>query len=289
MNSPDTYASVATTHRVPLGSLFADRVDFPTALDRIVARVRSGHGGYVVTPNVDHVCVAKKNEAFQRAHTNAFLSLVDGTPLTWLAKACGKPLPQKISGSDLIRPLSARAAHEGFRVAMFGASPEALAGTKQVLLAENPDLQIVSQEHPRYTPLPRSSEVDAELHEALSRLDASQPDIVFVAMGTPNQELFLAEFEDRLAPAVLCGIGAGFDFLAGLKRRAPRWAQRLGVEWLIRLLQEPGRMWRRYLVRDAAIYGIALRQIARYRFGRAGPPATPPPQGISTICNSGVR
>jgi N-acetylglucosaminyldiphosphoundecaprenol N-acetyl-beta-D-mannosaminyltransferase len=251
--------------RIPMGSLFADPVSFDEAVAQIIDRARSGEGGYVVTPNVDHVCVAQVNQAFRTAHRAAFLSLVDGTPLIWLAKLCGNPVPAKISGSDLIEPVCRSAAQHGLRVAMFGASPESLDKAHAALLVQSPDLIVVSKECPIYRPQPRSTELSQEFSDSFERLCASKPDIVFVAMGTPNQELFLGEFAERLAPAVLCGIGAGFDFLAGLKVRAPEWAQRFGLEWLVRLIQEPQRMWRRYLVRDVAIFGIAFRQVVAAR------------------------
>ncbi len=250
--------------RVPLGLLFADRVTAAEALDLIISRARSGLGGYVVTPNVDHVCVAAEHIEFRRAHRAAFLSLVDGTPLLWLAKLSGKSLPEKISGSDLVVPVARRAAADGLRVAMFGASPDSSLRAYQELMKQFPSLNIVAREYPVYHPAPRGSELETELEAALQRTQAAQPDVVFVAMGTPNQELFMSEFCDRM-PALFLGIGAGLDFLAGNKVRAPKWAQTLGVEWLVRLAQEPRRMWRRYLVRDMAFFSIAPRQILRMR------------------------
>jgi N-acetylglucosaminyldiphosphoundecaprenol N-acetyl-beta-D-mannosaminyltransferase len=257
--------------RVPLGSLFADRLTLADATDLIVKRVHSGLGGYVVTPNVDHVCVAGEDPAFRVAHRSAYLSLVDGTPLVWLAKLCGAPLPEKISGSDLIVPICERAAQEGLRVAMFGASESASRQAQRELQRIIPDLQIVSRRCPMYSPMPRSGKEETILQREIRALKAAKPDIIFVAMGTPKQELFLHEFGVELAPSMLFGIGAGFDFIAGEKVRAPKWTQKLGLEWVIRLAQEPGRMWRRYLVRDRAIFRIAAQQIFRMRWpGRAG-------------------
>jgi N-acetylglucosaminyldiphosphoundecaprenol N-acetyl-beta-D-mannosaminyltransferase len=254
--------------RVQMGSLLVDPITFDQAIERIIERAKRGEGGYVVTPNVDHVCVAQVNRSFRTAHRAAFLSLVDGTPLVWLSKLCGSPVPAKISGSDLIEPLCRAAGSHGLRVAMFGASPDALNKAHEVLLAQTPNLNVVSKEWPIYRPQPRSEPLSQDFVDSFERLRASRPDIVFIAMGTPNQELFLGEFAECLSPAVLCGIGAGFDFLAGLKVRAPRWAQRFGLEWLVRLIQEPQRMWRRYLVRDVAIFGIAFRQIVAARSPR---------------------
>ncbi len=261
-------ASSPPRKRVPLGTLFADAVTAEEAWALIIGRARSGEGGYVVTPNVDHLCVAAEHQAFGDAHRSAFLSLVDGTPLLWLAKLSGQPLPEKISGSDLVRPISKLAAEEGLRVALFGASPEASHEAHDVLCAAYPALNIVAREFPIYQPNPRPAALEADLRPALDRLIASNPDIVFVAMGTPNQELFMAEFEKEV-PGIMLGIGAGLDFVSGNKKRAPQWAQSMGVEWLVRLAQEPRRMWRRYLVRDLAFFMIAPRQIVRMRLKKS--------------------
>ncbi len=250
-----------TLSTVPLGSLYAHRVSFAEALDHIIALVRFGQGGYVVTPNVDHICVASEHAAFADAHRSASLSTVDGTPLMWLASACRTPLPEKISGSDLMMPVMTRAAAEGLSVAFFGGTPDASAAAAKVAQAKIPTLRIVSRVWPRYSPGTRTNELDI----AVSETREQSPDVVFVAMGTPNQELFMHEYRDAFAPGVLIGIGAGLDFLAGTKSRSPLWVSKAGLEWVYRLVQEPKRMASRYLVRDRAIIGIALRQIVAAR------------------------
>jgi N-acetylglucosaminyldiphosphoundecaprenol N-acetyl-beta-D-mannosaminyltransferase len=255
---------VNNAHRfeaVALGSLFAHRVTFDEAVDHIVALAKTKEGGYVVTPNVDHVCVAVIDPEFQRAHRAASLSTVDGTPLMWLSKACGTPLPEKISGSDLIMPVLARAEQEGLKVAFCGGSESAsLAAVKQSV-TRFPDLKVVARECPIYRP----HQSNEELTKAIDTINRAEPDIIFVAMGTPNQELFLHEHEKTFTHSVLIGIGAGLDFLSGSKVRAPKWMQRAGLEWLFRLGQEPRRLAHRYLVRDRAFFMIALRQIATSR------------------------
>jgi N-acetylglucosaminyldiphosphoundecaprenol N-acetyl-beta-D-mannosaminyltransferase len=257
---------VAHSHeRVPLGTLFADKITMKTALDLIVDRVKSGEGGYIVTPNVDHVCVAATDSTFRNSHRGAYLSLVDGMPLLWLARLCGRPLPEKISGSDLIVPACYRAADEGLRVALFGASEENSLKAETELLKMIPGLEIVSRQTPMYSVSPRLPVDEATFQREIAQLKSVKADFVFVAMGTPKQEIFMAEFAAELAPAVLLGIGAGLDFLSGAKTRAPKWAQDLGVEWLFRLAQEPRRMRHRYLVRDRAFFGISLEQIRRER------------------------
>jgi N-acetylglucosaminyldiphosphoundecaprenol N-acetyl-beta-D-mannosaminyltransferase len=252
---------VAHLETVALGSLFAHRVSFDEAVEYIVSLVRAKQGGYVVTPNVDHVCVAALNPEFERAHRAASLSTVDGTPLMWLSRACRTPLPEKISGSDLMLPVLTRAEQEGFRVAFFGGSETASKAAAETVLARFPTLNMVEQVWPLYRP----QESSAELLYAIDAVRRSEPDIIFVAMGTPNQELFLHEYHGTFETSVLIGIGAGLDFLSGAKARAPRWMQRAGMEWLFRLAHEPKRLAYRYLVRDRAFFLIAVRQILRSR------------------------
>jgi N-acetylglucosaminyldiphosphoundecaprenol N-acetyl-beta-D-mannosaminyltransferase len=246
---------------VSLGSLFAHRVTFDQAVERILDLVRAGGGGYVVTPNVDHVCVAVEDRGFALAHRSASLSTVDGTPLMWLARACQTPLPEKISGSDLMLPVLRAAAKHELKVALFGGSPSASEAAADTIIREVPTVKIVARVCPMYRPQTSTP----ELVEAFAVVRQASPDIVFIAMGTPNQELFMYEHRDAFGSAVLIGIGAGLDFLAGTKTRAPKWMQRAGVEWLFRLVQEPRRLAHRYLVRDRAFFAIAARQIARSR------------------------
>lgn len=261
MTTTSTPSTVQKFPRVQLGSLYAHAVTFDQAVDHILDLAEQGLGGYIVTPNVDHVCVAATNLAFATAHRSADLSTVDGTPLVWLARACRTPLPEKIAGSDLLLPVIRKAAERHLRIAFFGGSPEVSAAAAAAISAQIAKANIVS----RVTPLFDPGSMTGELRDAIRETKDARPDLIFVAMGTPNQELFMHQFRAEFEPAVLIGIGAGIDFVAGSKPRAPRWVSEMGLEWLFRLAQEPGRMWRRYLVRDAAIVGIAARQIFRSR------------------------
>ncbi len=270
MVEPSTHDGSSNFVRVPLGTLFAHHVTFDQAVNAIVDQARSGLGGYVVTPNVDHVCVAEHDDAFRTAHRSAFLSVVDGTPLVWLSRLQRTPLPDRIAGSDLIVPVSTRARSEGLSIGLFGASEASSLKAHNKLLDLIPGLKITCRVSPRFDPTGNDQNSVDEIRRALDVVRSAAPDILFVAMGTPNQELFMQRYAAELSPTVLCGIGAGLDFVAGDRVRAPQFVQRLGLEWLFRLLQEPSRMWRRYLVRDWAILGIAYRQIRNSRSGGKG-------------------
>lgn len=243
--------------RVRLGRLHADALTFDEAVDAIVSLARGRRGGFVVTPNVDHVVLAEEHPELREAYAKAALSLVDGMPLVWLSRLLGHPLPEKISGSDLVWPLMARAEREGLRVFLLGARDGVGARAAERLCERHPALEIAGALSP-----PLGFERDPKaLEEALDEVTRASPDLVLVALGCPKQELFMAAHAPALAPAVLLGVGATLDFVAGEVRRAPPWMSRAGLEWLFRLAQEPRRMASRYLVRDRAILGIALRML----------------------------
>jgi N-acetylglucosaminyldiphosphoundecaprenol N-acetyl-beta-D-mannosaminyltransferase len=244
---------------VAFGRIHAHALTLEEALDRIEELCRRGDGGTVVTPNVDHVVLAEENPALVAAYAGASLSLVDGKPLVWLARAKGQPVPEKISGSDLARPLVRRAAEKGLSIFFLGAREGVGRRAADVLLAENPGLKVAGVLSP-----PLGFEKDEGENAAVVRaIREAAPDLVFVALGAPKQELWMHRHRDVLAPAVLLGVGGTLDFIAGEVKRAPRWMSDAGLEWVYRLAQEPRRMAARYLVRDRAFVRIALRELLR--------------------------
>lgn len=249
--------SMRTLTKVRFGTIHADAVSFREALDYVTELVREGNGGYVVTPNVDHVVLAESDEGLRLAYADAALSLADGMPLIWMAKLTRQPLSEKVSGSDIMMPLLERAAQDGLRVYFLGGAPGVAEAASAILLTRFPTLKIAGHDAP-----PMGFEKDpAVLQTVLDKAKAAKPDLVFVALGCPKQELFMRMARRELSPAVLLGIGASLDFIAGVQTRAPQWMSRVGLEWTYRLLQDPKRMAHRYLVRDRAIAGIFLRQM----------------------------
>jgi N-acetylglucosaminyldiphosphoundecaprenol N-acetyl-beta-D-mannosaminyltransferase len=227
------------------------------AIDYIEKMVRRGKGGYVVTPNVDHVVVGERDERLRSAYADASLSLADGMPLVWLSKIAGCPLPEKVSGSDLVRPLLRRAASSGFRVYFLGAAPGVGKRAADALREEMPSLNIAGIDAP---PLGFEKRDETE-RETFDKMLVARPDIVLVALGSPKQEILMHEWNKRGATAVMLGIGASIDFLAGEVKRAPPWMSTIGAEWLFRLAQDPKRLAKRYLLQDPRFLGIALRML----------------------------
>ena len=232
----------------------------------MVELVRRGEGGTVVTPNVDHVVQAQDNPHLRRAYADASLSLVDGVPLLWAARVLGRPLPEKVSGSDLFLPLVARAAVHGMRVFLLGAAPMVASMCARKLRERFDRLTVVGTHSPRL-----HHDADAStLGEIIGRVRSASPHIVFVALGCPKQEILMHRIAHDIRPAVLIGVGASLDFVAGTIPRAPRWMSVAGLEWLYRLMREPVRLAPRYLVRDPRFAGIVLDQLRRGHSGRGG-------------------
>ncbi len=254
MSSPVTEPATArSTNRISIGPVPIDVTDFDGALERVEQLVDAKLGGTVFTPNVDHIVMADADPRFRRAYEHASLSLVDGMPVLWASRLLKTPLPEKISGSDLVWPLMRLAARRGYRVFLLGGDEGVAELAKRRFEAELPGLMIVGTDGSHIS-------VDAVDEALIARIRAAKPDIVLLALGAPKQELFAHEQRDKLAPAVCIGIGASLDFVAGTKSRAPRWMSRSGLEWLFRLAQEPGRLGPRYLLRGPRFLGILARQ-----------------------------
>ncbi len=243
--------------RIHIGKLPVDVVDFEGALDTIDALVQKGEGGTVYTPNVDHIVMGEHDARFRDAYNATSLSLVDGTPVLWASRLLGKPLPAKISGSDLVMPLMERAAERGYRVYFLGGAPGVAQLAKQKLEQALPGIQIVGIDEGRVDvsgPLTESDEI-------VERIRAARPHLVLVALGAPKQEIWSEARRKLVQPAVLIGVGASLDFVAGTQKRAPRWMSKVGAEWLFRMAQEPRRLAARYLLRDPEFCVILLRQL----------------------------
>jgi N-acetylglucosaminyldiphosphoundecaprenol N-acetyl-beta-D-mannosaminyltransferase len=242
--------------RVRIGEIQMDPLSLAEALDAIEGLVRAGRGGTVFTPNVDHFVLAEEDERFRAAYRDTDLSLVDGTPVLWAARLIGSPLPEKVSGSDLLLPVIERAAHFGWRVFLLGAAPGVAERVKGLLEADYPGVQVVGTSSPNVDlSKPVSEQIDI-----IEAVKAGRPDVLFLALGSPKQEIWAHRIREVMGSTVILGVGASFDFVAGTAKRAPRWISGAGLEWLYRLGHEPRRLWKRYLVRDPKFALIVLRE-----------------------------
>ncbi len=257
----------APRRQVRLGGVEIDNLNHGEAVDAIVALAISGGSHYVVTPNVDHLVLLRKDSDFRRAYAHATLRLADGMPLVALSRLLGTPLQERVTGSDLIEPICALAVARNLRVYLLGGPPGAARLAARRLIARHPGLQITTA-CPNLDP---GSEPEAT-QATVDDINRVRPNILFLGIGSPKQERWISTHLPELPPLVAVCVGSAIEFLSGLKSRAPAAWQRLGLEWLYRLLQEPRRLAPRYLVRDPAFLVIAARELSASHRRRVGSP-----------------
>lgn len=211
-------------------------------LDWVDAAVAAGQPRQLITANL-HTCMvaAERRELAALMRRRETVTVADGMPMVWASKRMPRPLPERIAGSELIFRLAERAAERRHRLFLLGGREDVLAVAAAELRRRCPGLIVAGTESPPFRPL--SDEEDAALCDRIREADA---DILLVAMGQPKGELWLAERRERLGVPVGIQLGASFDFVAGRVRRAPKWVQRTGAEWLFRLAMEPRRLVGRY-------------------------------------------
>lgn len=223
-----------------------DAVDPERALSRIAEWIASGEHRYICLTNVHAVMEAHRDEGLRRIHEAAGLAVPDGMPLVWVGRLKGHRTVRRVYGPDLTLSLCERAARLGYRCYFYGGAPGVAGQLAETFARRFPGLQVAGAEAPPFRPL-TAEEDDA----VVRRINAAAPDVVFVGLGCPKQERWMAEHRSRLEAPALLGVGAAFDFHTGRVRQAPRWMMRAGLEWLFRLTQEPHRLWRRYLLYNA--------------------------------------
>jgi N-acetylglucosaminyldiphosphoundecaprenol N-acetyl-beta-D-mannosaminyltransferase len=232
-----------------------DGTNYDHAATEILGWASHGESRYVCIATVNNVIEAHDNPAYQRVMEDADLVTPDGMPLVWGLGLLGVRGATRVYGPDLTPILCQRAAAAGIPVGFYGSTPEVLADLTANLGRRCPGLRIAYTSSPPFKP--QTPEEDAAVRE---RIDGSGVRLLFVGLGTPKQELWMAANSGTLR-TVMVGVGAAFDFIAGHKRQAPDLMQRLGLEWLFRLVNEPRRLWRRYLYRNrwfVVLFGAQL-------------------------------
>jgi N-acetylglucosaminyldiphosphoundecaprenol N-acetyl-beta-D-mannosaminyltransferase len=222
------------------------RVDEQGLLDHLFQQLAEGQGRWVITANLDFLRRYVRDSDMRQLYAKADINVADGMPLVWAARIQGDPLPERVAGSALIWGLSERAAREGRSLYLLGGDEGAGPRAKEVLEAKYPGLRVVGTSSPWISNPPSDEEIAA----IESTLAAVSPDIILVGFGSPKQEMVIERIRTKFPHALLMGVGISFSFVAGFVQRAPGWVQVTGAEWLHRILQEPRRLARRYIVDD---------------------------------------
>ena len=250
-------AAVEAQPAVRILGVRVDALTYDGLLAAIGAFVAQGSPHQIATLNPEFVMAAQRDAAFRGVLEGCDLCLADGVGLLWAARRQGHPLPQRVTGSDGVPLIAKRAASTGWSLYLLGAAPGVAERTAQVLTGCYPGLRIAG------THAGSPSDNDAE--GIISLVREALPDILFVAFGAPQQDLWIACHREALRVPVMMGVGGAFDHIAGVRRRAPPWVQRLNLEWLFRLATQPWR-WRRQLALPKFVWAV-LRQRESLRAG----------------------
>ncbi|GAB4400427.1 MAG: WecB/TagA/CpsF family glycosyltransferase [Anaerolineales bacterium] len=229
-------------------------VDSREALQILDAFIRERKPRQVVTVNPEFVMAARRDAAFRDVLLHADLSLPDGVGLLLGARILGTPLKERVTGVDTVMRVAALAAERGYRLYLLGAAPGVAEEAARRLVQANPGLTIAGT----YAGSPAPDEEDA----IVARITAATPDVLFVAYGAPKQDLWIARNLARLGVPMAMGVGGAFDFIAGRAKRAPLWMQRMGLEWLHRLIHQPWR-WRRMLALPQFLFAVIADRLTR--------------------------
>ncbi len=234
------------SHRAPamIFGIPVAKVTESEAVDRIIEMAKGDRrAAFVATLNVDFVCNAVSgfpfggNDELWGYLRNADMVTADGMPIVLLSKLLRRALPERVTGADMVPLLCRRCAEEGLSVYVLGGAGDAIREAFSKLALAN--LKVAGMD-------PAFVKLDEEQPEIVERINAAKPDILFVALGNPKQELWMGRNAAKLDVKAMIGIGGTFNFMAGRVRRAPKWVQKCGVEWIYRIVQEPGRLWKRY-------------------------------------------
>lgn len=228
---------------------FINNVTMSETVEAIEQMIAADKKSYVVAINVDVVMKIEADPYLKKIVDDADMVLVDGKPLVWISKLHGRPLKEKVSGSDLVPLLCEVAAKNGYKVFIIGGKEGSAERAKQRLEEKLPDIKIVGT----YAPPFGFEKDDAELERINRMISQAHPDLLITCFGCPKQEKWIYENIEKYDAKVSICAGATVDFLAGNVTRAPRWMSEHGLEWFYRFLQEPRRMFRRYFVDDIKI------------------------------------
>ncbi len=244
-----------------------DSINFPEAIKAIEELAIRKSQSLIVTPNIDHIVRFQKDKEFKKIYEAASLVLPDGMPVLWAAKFLGILLKEKISGSDLFLKLCEGATGKGSKLFFLGGKEGAAAKAAEVLKAKYPAIQIVGI----YCPPFGFENENKENNKIVEMIKNSRPDILFVGVGSPKQEKWIYNHKDEYQVPVSIGIGATFDFVSGMIKRAPVWMQEAGFEWFWRFMMEPKRLWKRYLIDDPVFFWLVLKQkLGLFELERSG-------------------
>jgi len=249
----------SSNSKVRVLSLFPNVTSLDGIIEKVEDIIKSRKGGYICFSTVHMVMEAYDNPEFAEKVNNADYIVTDGMPIVWMQKLQGAKEASRIRANDLMIEICRYAEQKGLSVGFYGSKPSVLESILRRAEKNFPNLKIVYAFSPPFRNL--SAEEDEEITKAINQ---ANPDILFVGLGCPKQEKWMADHKNKLR-AVMLGVGASFDFFAGNVRECPAWLGNLGLEWFFRFIQEPKRLWRRYLLLNPRFIVLAVLQLLKRR------------------------
>jgi N-acetylglucosaminyldiphosphoundecaprenol N-acetyl-beta-D-mannosaminyltransferase len=255
------------TDRINVLGVGISPLSIPLAVAAMERAIEHRSKGYICVTGVHGVSEAQANPAFRAILNGAFINTPDGMPMVWLGKLAGHRGMDRVYGPDLLVQVCRVSRQTGWRHYFYGGAPGVAGQLAEALRLRFPYLQVAGTFTPPFRPLDEAEK--KALQEEVAR---AGPDIIWVGLSTPKQEAFMADALGWLDTTLMVGVGAAFDLLSGRVRQAPRWVQRIGLEWLFRLVQEPRRLWLRYCKNNPLFLGRVLLQqlgLRRYSLDRS--------------------
>lgn len=252
--------ALPSRQRALLFGLPVDVATLPEVIASLESLVALGGSHAVQGINAHTVLLASRDAKLTEALRRCSVCTLDGMSCVWVARCSGLHVPGRVSGVDLMPALLGVAVRRGWSCYLLGATAQVVSRLAALLAEQFPGLVLAGYHHGYFS--------EAEAGEIADLVAAASPTVVFLGMPSPRKELFAAEFAERMGASLVVGVGGSFDVLAGERRRAPGWAQRAGLEWGFRMMQEPRRLAGRYLLGNPRFAVLALRELMRGRFRR---------------------
>lgn len=237
-----------------------DAVSNVKVIEEVDKLISNSGRGYVTVTGVHGIMEAQRSLLIKAAHDNAWMTVPDGMPLVYIGWLLGVKVMRRCYGPDLMHAVIQHSVPRGYTHYLLGGGERVAEELSEVLERKYPGVKIVGTYTPPFRPLS-----SLEKHELLEEINSLHPNIIWVGLGTPKQELFMSELIDSMKVNVMFGVGAAFDFHVGKLTSAPDWMQYMALEWLYRLLQEPKRLWKRYLFNNPLFIFLVMLQLFKIR------------------------
>lgn len=249
---------VSASNRYPVLNTYVNAISLDETVDEIEKIIARGVPTQHVVINASKVNLMEADPELASIVNECPLINADGASIVWAAKKLGVPLRERVTGIDLFQRLVGLASEKGYRIYLFGAKEEVVTKVKAIFEDRYPGIQIVGYRNGYFT--------EADEPQIVSDMAASGADMMFVAFSSPKKEYWVHKYIDQIGIPFVMGVGGSFDVVAGVTDRAPTWMQEHGLEWFFRFIQEPGRLWKRYIIGNLKFVALTYR----YKFAKKG-------------------